>query len=652
MPMLAYPDFTKPFIITTDASSIASGAYIAQEINGEEKPIAFASKAFTKGEANKSTIEKELTAIHWAVKHFRPYVYGYRFTIRTDHKPLIYIFSLKNPSSKLTRMRLDLEEYSFDIEYIKGSLNVVSDALSRISIETLLDIKSNLEEPKNILKVETRSSRKNNINNNKEQTMENSINDDFSKAKIIYTNRNLRKVPIFISSINNNKISVKIIHNRKNLFTKEYDINCKVIFSKNGEYHRNNDVCRPCIHLYKKILRDVLKLQIKAFKINSSDQLFDLIDFQVFENVSEVVADREIIINIFRNQIEITSKEERLKIIAKFHNHPLTGGHTGIKRTCSKILEHYTWPRLRLSVTDYVKKCKTCQLTKTKISHKEEQTLVPTPEEPFHTVQIDLYQASDPSLDSGSRNALTIQCELTKYIVVVPVKSKSAQDVAKAIVDNFILIYGNFRKVKTDLGTEVVNSIFKELQNLLNFEHKTSTPYHHETIGSVERNHRELNTYLRNYLNSNAYGDWVEWAKTFAFFYNTTPFEGHGYTPFELVFGRKARMDSLTENVTPVYNFDSYVKKLKFRLEYTSKRVKEFLNNFKINQKTKFDIKSNPIELKVNDNVVLKNNAKTNKFNTPYIGPYTVVELLENNNIKISKDNKEKIVHKNQVSKI
>lgn len=155
MPMLAYPDFTKPFIITTDASSVSSGAYIAQEFDGVEKPIAFASKAFTKGEANKSTIERELTAIHWAVNHFRPYIYGYRFKIKADHKPLVYLFSLKNPSSKLTRMRLDLEEYQFDIEYLKGESNVVSDALSRINVQNLIEIKDNVNK---ISKVETRSS--------------------------------------------------------------------------------------------------------------------------------------------------------------------------------------------------------------------------------------------------------------------------------------------------------------------------------------------------------------------------------------------------------------------------------------------------------------------------------------------------------------
>lgn len=72
--ILQYPDFTKTFIVTTDASNVACGADLSQNFNGQDLPISYASRSFTKGEANKSTIEKELTAIHWAVNHFSPYL--------------------------------------------------------------------------------------------------------------------------------------------------------------------------------------------------------------------------------------------------------------------------------------------------------------------------------------------------------------------------------------------------------------------------------------------------------------------------------------------------------------------------------------------------------------------------------------------------
>lgn len=64
-------------------------------------------------------------------------MYGRSFVVKSDHKPLIFLYNLKNPASKLTRVRLQLEEYDFVVEHIKGSDNVAADAFSRISIQDL-----------------------------------------------------------------------------------------------------------------------------------------------------------------------------------------------------------------------------------------------------------------------------------------------------------------------------------------------------------------------------------------------------------------------------------------------------------------------------------------------------------------------------------
>ena len=131
---MQYPDFEKTFIVTTDASDLACGAVLSQIHENNDLPVSFASRAFTKGEANKHIIEKELAAIHWAIMHYRPYLLGRKFIVRTDHRPLVYLFGMKDPSSKLTRMRIELEEFDFQVEFVPGKSNVVADALSRISI--------------------------------------------------------------------------------------------------------------------------------------------------------------------------------------------------------------------------------------------------------------------------------------------------------------------------------------------------------------------------------------------------------------------------------------------------------------------------------------------------------------------------------------
>lgn len=105
----------------------------------------------------KAIIELELLAIYFAIKQFRPYVYGTHFTVKSDHRPLVYLFNMKDPSSKLSRIRLELSEYNFTIQYIKGKTNVGADALSRITIDELKDT------TKHILAVKTRSMTKQNV---------------------------------------------------------------------------------------------------------------------------------------------------------------------------------------------------------------------------------------------------------------------------------------------------------------------------------------------------------------------------------------------------------------------------------------------------------------------------------------------------------
>lgn len=131
-PILQYPDFSKQFIVTTDASNFAIGAVLSQNINGKDMPIAYASRTLNQHEINYSATEKELLGIVWSVKYFRPYVYGTKFKIRTDHRPLTWLMNLKDPNSKLMRWRIKLDEYNYEIEYKKGTLNSNADALSRI----------------------------------------------------------------------------------------------------------------------------------------------------------------------------------------------------------------------------------------------------------------------------------------------------------------------------------------------------------------------------------------------------------------------------------------------------------------------------------------------------------------------------------------
>lgn len=106
--ILQYPDFEKEFVLFTDASIVACGAVLTQKYGDVYLPIAYGSKAFNHAEKKKAIIELGLLPIHWGINHFKQYLYGRRFLVKSDHKPLIYLFNMVNPTSKLTRIRLDL----------------------------------------------------------------------------------------------------------------------------------------------------------------------------------------------------------------------------------------------------------------------------------------------------------------------------------------------------------------------------------------------------------------------------------------------------------------------------------------------------------------------------------------------------------------
>lgn len=126
--MLQFPNFDKPFLLTTDALEIALGAVSSQGSIETDKPVVYASRTLNDTEKKYSAIERELLAVIWAVKHLRPYLNGKKFTIYTDQRPLTWLYSLEEPNSKLTRWRLRLQEYDFNLIYRSGNQNTSADA--------------------------------------------------------------------------------------------------------------------------------------------------------------------------------------------------------------------------------------------------------------------------------------------------------------------------------------------------------------------------------------------------------------------------------------------------------------------------------------------------------------------------------------------
>ncbi|GFV53946.1 retrovirus-related Pol polyprotein from transposon 17.6 [Trichonephila clavipes] len=130
-PILIYPQPDKPFILDTDASNESVGAVLSQEIDGQERVVAYWSKCLSKPERNYCVTRKELLAIVKAIEHFHHYLYGQKFLLRTDHASLTWLMNFRNTEGQVARWIQRLNEYYFDIRHRKGSSHGNADALSR-----------------------------------------------------------------------------------------------------------------------------------------------------------------------------------------------------------------------------------------------------------------------------------------------------------------------------------------------------------------------------------------------------------------------------------------------------------------------------------------------------------------------------------------
>lgn len=235
---------------------------------------------------------------------------------------------------------------------------------------------------------------------------------------------------------------------------------------------------------------------------------------------------------------------------------------------------------------------------------REKISVTFTPTKPFEVVSIDTVGPL-PKSNHNNRYALTLQCDLTKYVVLIPLQTKEANAIARALINNFILIYGNFLELKSDQGTEFKNEVLDQICHLLHIKQTFSTAYHPQTIGSLERNHRCLNEYLR----------------------------------FQ------------TDRVEPVYNLEAYKNELRYKIQKSNCLAREKLIAQKLMRSQKSEQTSNPIEIQIGDQVYLTNENRR-KLDSFYNGPYLVTQI-DNQNCKIQHQttNNSLIVHKNRLIK-
>lgn len=637
-PVLDYPDFSEDnvFILQTDSSGKALGAVLT---NKNKKPVAYASRSLNKAELNYPIVEKEMLALVFGVKHFRPYLYGRHFKILTDHRPLVYLFSMTNPASRLTKFRLCLEEYDFEIEYIKGKDNVLADALSRIIITS--DELKNLHE--NSISVMTRAQCRKNFSKQEDEQFSIVENNSTSKrpdqpkiVEILKNPKNSIQLSLITNEILNNLHKVDHVSTKTNSF---YYIpsQCSLFYNPYTRSALTQDVLLRDLDL---ICKEVNIPELIVIKYNKDAHHINNLLYMLNENNSESRPR----ICIIKNVKRIYDDETKKLILNDFHLLP-TSGHAGINRMTNNIKKYYFWPGMNQDIQNFVKKCSSCQKHKHSKHVKQPMCITSTATYAFQKIYLDIVGPIEKDINEFCY-ILTLQCELTKFTEAYPLTSKDSVTVAKAFVDNFILRYGIPTEIATDRGTEFISQTMKDVCKLLNINQLYSTAYHHESIGSLENSHKVLGSYLRIQAQQQKTA-WSLWIPYWCFSFNTTVHSETKYTPFELVFGRICNLPSnLMSHVDPLYTFDNYPLEMKFRLQKAQEDARNNLLQSKHKRKTLYDRTANPINYEKNDLILIKSEVG-NKLSEIYDGPYKVLEDLEPN-VLVNKNGKEVVVHKNR----
>lgn len=542
-PILRYPDFSKRFILTTDASNYALGAVLSQIHETKDHPVAFASRTLNKHEINYSTTEKEALAIIWAVEKFKPYLYGNKFTLITDHKPLIFIKnSTKN--QKIIRWRLDLENYDYDVTYKTGKTNVVADALSR-------KIDANINEAD-----ETTSSSDSQINNPSESLPDTTHSaDDSDEFFIHFTERpinNFRNQLIFRETSFNTTITEQVFPNFRRITICRNSFNNQNITDALKEYHNGKQTAIQAPESIIQMIQDVYKEHFSNSKSH----------FVMTQNMVE----------------DVTTEDRQDQIIKKEHER----AHRGIQEVENQIKRSFFFPKMVKKIQRFINSCTICA------HHKYERKpynikISPRPIEtaPFNRVHMDIF-----GIDK--HNYLSLICAFSKHLYLVEIPTRNVIDIQNAL-SQYFLHFGTPKILICDHEASFTSIQLKSFLCELGIELKFASSS--ESNGQIEKTHSTViemfNTNKHKFTELNS----PEIIALVVALYNETVHSATSFKPNEIIFNQR--------NIVQPGDVAQAAQNIFVK-------VRNCLDKTKTNMTKYNDIKEHPPEIRVNDNVYIK----------------------------------------------
>ena len=643
-PILGYPDFTREFIIYTDASGYGIGAVLAQmqtpalpdqsetddvdpaESEDREVVIAYTSKHLNEREAKWSTTEKECFAIVHAIEVFRPYLYGRSFTVFTDHRPLEWLMSKPEPAGRLQRWALKIQEYDMKIGYRPGKSPQNADCLSRIPKN--LGAIPKTPTGAGVIAAVTFTPRK-----EKQQTSR-SVHVDIPRTEISEWAR-LQQTDEYCQML------IKRIEDETKQEAKRQARYNEYIEFENDYKYISEDRKRQNENLENETDQRVRSYPHKIEGTKAEDQLKT--KRYSFNEKGEIID---------VNKRLIVPRIKVKEILIENHDHMLAG-HLCIAKTIARIKRQYNWKGIKKDVVAHVTSCILCVRRKAMGATKAPLQPLPPVYEIWERIAMDIVEPVRESR-KGYRSILVISDYASRFVMTIAMKDQTARTVAKCLVHKVITKYGAPQNVLTDRGTNFLSNLVKEICILFKIKQMRTTAYHPQTDGLVERFNRTLIDMLTCYVVDEP-EQWERFLPYVTFAYNTAVQSTLQECPFFLFFGRLPVLPhdvklNLKYEITGDDAF-MYTKKWMQAQRLARKHL------FKAQEKQKFNYNLGTVETmyEIGDWVMLKAPPMAGKFINRWNGPYKITKNYSKVNYEIEniEDKKQKrmVVHVNRLKK-
>ncbi|XP_069163371.1 uncharacterized protein [Procambarus clarkii] len=361
---------------------------------------------------------------------------------------------------------------------------------------------------------------------------------------------------------------------------------------------------------------------------------------------SRAVGDQIVVPAVFRSKLLETAHANRF------------AGHGGISKTFHRLAKGFYWPHMKEDVRHFCKTCHACQVAGKANQPVPKAPLYPIPSigEPFEHLILDIVGPLPPAT-SGVKYLLTILDRVSRYPEAIPLKTITAKVLVKQLLW-FISRYGLPKTIQTDQGSNFMSHLFRRQIADLGIRQVTSSAYHPESQGALERFHQTLKGMLRKFCYDRQ-SKWVEELPYLLFAVRSVPNESLGISPFEMIFGHSVRgplevardhwLDAETNE-----DIVDWLSTTKGRLFSAWEMATRTLESTQRTIKSRYDRRTKQREFQVGDLVLVCTPTITGSLSARFVGPYPVVKKVTNLNYLLStpdRRKKETLVHVNMIKK-